>query len=68
MAVADTRPSTAATLEGTIRGVERASALEQARSKLLFGHIPRGRSTRVELTERIALWKSGHFHKTEYTK
>jgi len=51
----------AATVRGTVRGDARASALEQARSKLLLGAIPRQRSTRREIAARFTLWGEGRF-------
>ena len=50
-----------ATLLGMARGSERASILEQARSKLLLGPVPRYRSKRKVLTERFDAWEEGKF-------
>ena len=52
---------TAATLLGMVRGDPRASVLEEARSKLLLGPVPKGRNLRVEIGNRLVLWKSGAF-------
>ena len=51
----------AATLLAAIRGSEKGNMLEQARSKMLYGRIPQGFSTRKELGERFALWEQGRF-------
>ena len=51
----------AATLTGMARGVERASKLEQARTKLLLGPIPQFRNKRVELVSRFDAWEAGQF-------
>ena len=51
----------AATLAGMLGGFDRAGILEQARSKVLYGLIPKGFSTRDELGKRFALWENGKF-------
>ena len=51
----------AATLLGMARGNGKASTLEQARSKLLLGPVPRFRSKRKVLTERFDAWEAGQF-------
>ena len=51
----------AATLEGLVGGDERASKLEEARSKLLLGHCRKGANLRVELSTRLLTWFRGDF-------
>ena len=48
-----------ATLSGMARGDEFASALEQGRSKLLYGVPPSRFSVRTELAKRLELWNEG---------
>ena len=52
---------TAMTLEGLVAGDERASLLEEARSKLLFGYKRKGQNLRVELSTRLMHWYKGEF-------
>ena len=51
----------AATLTGMARGIERASVLEEARTKLLLGPVPKFRNKRAELMKRFDEWEAGHF-------
>ena len=44
----------AATLNGVARGSDRGNLLEQGRSKLLYGPVPRGFNTRTELDKRFS--------------
>ena len=53
--------TTVATLTGLARGVEKASVLEQARTKLLLGPVPKFRNKRTELVNRFDAWDAGHF-------
>ena len=50
-----------ATLSGMARGIERASVLEQARTKLLLCPVPRFRNKRSELKNRFDAWEAGPF-------
>ena len=50
-----------ATLTGMVHGDVKASLLEEARSKLLYGLIPRHRNLRVEVLKRLELWQLGRF-------
>ena len=51
----------AGTLLSSARGTVRGNALEQARSKLLYGPIPNGFNTCTELEERFTGWEQGRF-------
>ena len=51
----------AATLIGMARGIQRASVLEEARTKLLPGQVPKFRDKRAELMKRFDEWEAGHF-------
>ena len=51
----------ASTLTGLVQGDERASDLEQARSKLLLGPVPPHRNTQTELALRFDMWTGGRF-------
>ena len=50
------------TLEGLMAGDETASALEEARSKLLLLPPTKGLNLRVELATRLRPWQQGAFH------
>jgi len=52
---------TAECVEGCNAGDATAADLEQARSKLLLAHLPKGCSTPVEMRQRLALWRAGSF-------
>eukprot|EP00969_Alexandrium_andersonii_P271392 11995142-Alexandrium_andersonii.AAC.1 len=49
------------TLDGLVLGDARASALEQARSRLLLAPPPKGFSVRTELAVRLRLWRAEEF-------
>ena len=51
----------AATLLGVARGCARGNMLEQGRSKLLYGPVPRGFNTRTEMATRFSMWEDGLF-------
>ena len=51
----------ASTLLAAVRGSVRGNILEQARSKLLYGPIPRSFNTRQELETRFSCWEQGRF-------
>ena len=52
---------TATLVEGCNANATGADTLEQARSKLLLAHIPKGRSQAHELRARLALWAGADF-------
>jgi hypothetical protein len=52
---------TASCVEGCNAGDASSAVLEQARSKLLLAHIPKGGSTLLELRTRLELWQQGSF-------
>ena len=52
---------TAELLEGSNAGDQSMAVLEQARSKLLLGHLPAGCSAPLEMRTRIDLWQRGCF-------
>ena len=48
-------------LDRMAEGDEAACVLEESRTKLLLGPVPRGSNRRVELAKRLQLWKEGAF-------
>ena len=52
---------TAELIEGSNAGDESAAVLEQARTKLLLAHLPKGCSTPLEMRTRLDLWRTGAF-------
>ena len=52
---------TARLLTEMTEGNARSAALEEARTKLLLGPVPRKRNRRVELNTRLRLWNQGDF-------
>ena len=52
---------TAELIEGSNAGDESAAVSEQARTKLLLAHLPKGCSTPLEMRTRLDLWRTGAF-------
>lgn len=53
---------TAVNIEGMNAGNGQCALLEEASSKLLLGHIPKGASTPAEMRARLALYTTGDFN------